>query len=362
MKKVLILANNDIGLYKFRKELIIELLKENKVFISLPYGENVDELVSFGCVYLKTNIDRRGVNPIKDFKLLLAYRMLIKDLKPDVVLTYTIKPNVYGGMICRFLKTPYLVNVTGLGTAIENNGILSKITKKLYKISLKKAACVFFQNESNKNFFKEQKIYSGNQVLLPGSGVNVEHYKYLEYPMNSVIHFLFIGRIMKAKGFDEIIEAIEILEKNKIKYVFDIVGFCEENYNEALKKLSSYESVSFHGLQKNVIPFIKECDAIVLPSYHEGMSNVLLEAASSGRGIITTNISGCKEIVIENRSGYCVEKQSGIALYNALLKYSKMPLNERESFGLNSRQHVEEYFDREKVIDLYMKEIRRLEM
>lgn len=151
--KILILANHDLGLYQFRKELIQELLKEHEVLISLPNGEFINKLKQMGCKFIDTKVDRRGINPIKDLSLIISYYKLIKHVKPDLVITYTIKPNVYGGMVCRLLGINYAVNITGLGTAFENNGLLRKFVIKLYSIACIKAKVVFFENEENRQIF-----------------------------------------------------------------------------------------------------------------------------------------------------------------------------------------------------------------
>src|SRR5437868_10651112 len=192
MAKILVMANNDGGLYKFRKELLEELVKSNKVYVSLPYGDFVPMLKEIGCTFIDTPINRRGTNPITDFKLLMKYKNIVKKIKPDVVLTYTIKPNVYGGLACRMSKVSYIANITGLGSAVENAGLLQKITLFLYKISLKKAKCIFFQNKENEEFFNKKRITCGNHRLIPGSGVNLKHYTLLKYPNDEKVNFLFI--------------------------------------------------------------------------------------------------------------------------------------------------------------------------
>ena len=168
--RILILANNDVGLYRFRKELIVELLKTNQVFLSLPNGEYVNRLTDIGCSFIDTHISRHGTNPFEDLKLLRFYKKTIKNIKPDIVLTYTIKPNVYGGIACSALKISYLSNITGLGNAVENKGLLQKITLSLYKKGLKKASCVYFQNTQNMDYMIRKNIIKGDCVLLPGSG------------------------------------------------------------------------------------------------------------------------------------------------------------------------------------------------
>ena len=175
--KILILANNDVGLYKFRKELIEELLKKNTVYISLPYGSFVEDLCNMGCEFIDTSMDRRGMNPFKDVKLLIAYFRMIRKYKPDLVITYTIKPNVYGGLSCRLLKIPYAMNITGLGTAFEQDGILKALVIKMYRIACKKAKVVFFENEGNKNVFIDNKVVKEEKCfVLNGAGVNIEEF------------------------------------------------------------------------------------------------------------------------------------------------------------------------------------------
>lgn len=158
MKKILILCNSDIGLYKFRKELLEELLNEYVVYVSLPNGTFINQLRELGCFYIETTMARRGKNPLNDFKLFLTYIRMLKSVKPDIVLTYTIKPNVYGGLACRTLRIPYLSNITGLGTAFDNKGLLKKLSTSLYKSALKRVNKVYFQNKDDMNYFLESGI------------------------------------------------------------------------------------------------------------------------------------------------------------------------------------------------------------
>ena len=196
-KVVLILANNDMGLYKFRKELIEALLKEYRVVISLPEGPFVENLKQMGCEFIETQFERRGKNPFKDIELLLFYKKIISKIRPSIVLTYTIKPTMYGGIACRLSKVPYIVNITGLGTAVENPGILQKVILLMYKTVLPHAKCIFFQNKANMEFFTTRNMVK-KTILIPGSGVNVEDYLFEKYPDVKKLEdkFLFVGRIM----------------------------------------------------------------------------------------------------------------------------------------------------------------------
>lgn len=175
--RIVILANAGIGLFKFRKELVEKLCKEHEVFIVLPEDEFTESFISLGCNFIKFEFNRRGTNPIADLNQISRYKKILKDIEPDIVLTYTIKPNIYGGLACQSTHIPYIANVTGLGTTIENGGLMSFISTTLYKIGLKKASCVFFQNKENRKLFEDKKIVKGKTRLIPGSGVNLStHY------------------------------------------------------------------------------------------------------------------------------------------------------------------------------------------
>src|SRR5699024_11084311 len=246
MKKVLILVNHDVVIYNFRKELVEELIKNNyKVYISSPYGKKIDYLIDMGCEYIETNIERHGTNIIKDFQLILKYRKIIKNINPDIVLSYTIKPNIYGGMTCRLTKTSYIGTVTGLGGAIEKEGVMQKLLIQLYKIA-----------------FKDINKYK----LIPGSGVNLEEFSLAEYPKeNDELNLLFIGRIMKDKGIEELIKAAQVLKEQNIKVNFDAIGFYEGEYAKRVKKLDQSNLITFHGSTNDVKSFIKKSHAVILP-------------------------------------------------------------------------------------------------
>lgn len=358
MRKILILANNDIGLHKFRKELIEELLKDNQVFISLPNGEFVKELIDLGCEFIDTNISRRGTNPITDLKLMFEYKKILNRVKPDVVLSYTIKPNVYGGMMCRLTKTPYIANITGLGTAVENGGVLQSITIFLYKLALKNASCVFFQNKENAEFLNSKGIIKGKQKIIPGSGVNLDHYEILNYPEDDTINFLFISRVMKQKGIEQYLDAAKYIREKYPNTRFHILGFCEDSYEEKLKDMHEKGVVVYHGMQSDVRKFHQISHCTVHPTYYpEGMSNVLLESAACGRPIITTNRSGCREIVDDRINGYVVEQQNSQDLIEKIEKFLELSVEEKKQMGLAGRTKVEREFDRQIVIEAYKNEI-----
>lgn len=361
MKRVLILANFDVGLYKFRRELIQELLNQGKeVYISLPDGALVRNLEEMGCKFVKTDVDRRGINPVTDVKLMGFYRKLIKKRRPDLVITYTIKPNIYGGLMCRMLRIPYAVNITGLGTAFQNDGFVKKIVTFLYKIALKKAKVVFFENTGNKNVLLNMNVLKEEQAcVLNGAGVNLEEYSFCEYPKENQVKFLFIGRVMKEKGVDELFEAAERLKKETPDVFFHVVGPMEDDYRARVEELVKKGIIVYHGYQKDVKPFLKECHCFVLPSYHEGMANTLLEAGAMGRPLITSRIHGCMEAVEEGKNGYLAEAKNANALLGQMEKFLGLSYEEKKRMGQASREVVQEKFDKKKVVGKTIRELER---
>jgi glycosyltransferase involved in cell wall biosynthesis len=358
--RILVLANFGMGLYNFRKELLEELIKQkNEIYISLPNDEYVLELERIGCKFKDTNLDRRGTNPLSDLKLLFNYVRIINEIKPDIVLTYTIKPNIYGGIACALTNTPYITNITGLGTSVENKGLIQKITLMLYKLGLKKASCVFFQNETNRNFFAVNKLAKSKTRLIPGSGVNLKHHKLEKYPdSDNEVRFIFIGRIMKAKGIDELLEASKIIKKKFPNVHFDLVGGTEEDYKQRLDDLELQEIIKYHGQQSDVHSFIKNSHAIILPSYHEGLANVLLESSSSGRPVLASRVPGCIETFEQGITGFGFEVKNVESLVLAIEKFINLSHEQKREMGIASRKKMENEFDRSIVINAYLEEIK----
>ena len=351
--KILILTNYDVGLYQFRQELILELLKNNEVYISLPYGKLVEPLKQMGCIFLNTPLDRRGINPLKDLKLIRIYKKIIKKTHPDFVITYTIKPNIYGGYVCQKYGVSYAVNITGLGTSFQKSGLLKAFVTKLYRIGLKKADVVFFENIENKQIFIHERIVNeARTCLLNGAGVNLERYPYSSYPSDeNCTKFLFMGRVMKEKGIEELFFAMHRLFIEGYLCELTVLGGYEEDYCEIIKKYESEGWLKYMGYQEDVRPFIEQAHCFVLPSWHEGMANTNLECASMGRPVITTNIHGCLEAVEDGVSGFLCEKQNADDLYHKMKQFISLSYEERKAMGIAGRKRMEKLFDKRKVVE-----------
>lgn len=353
MTNILIIGNNSAGVYNFRGDLIKELLKDHQVSVSTPDNGQASQIEKLGCKVIVTEVDRRGINPVKDFALLLRYRKICMDENPSMVVTYTIKPNIYGGMVCRMLGIPYAANITGLGTTFQHEGVLKTLVTVLYRNALKKAKVVFFENEENRQVFISERIVPERIThTLHGAGVNTDKFAYIPYPENhDGFKFLFMGRVMKEKGVDELFTAVKRLVADGVNCKLYVLGHYEEDYSEVIKTGTEEGWLVFPGFQADVRPFIGDCDCFILPSWHEGMANTNLECASCGRPVITTRIHGCMEAVEENVTGFLVEKQDADSLYNAIKRFVSLTAEERRLMGIAGRQRMLDIFDKKKVVE-----------
>lgn len=358
-KRVLILANIDVSIYNTRRELAKLLIdKGYEVYISCLYGERVEKLKDIGCKYIETDFSRHGTNPFGELKLINFYRKVIKDIKPSIVLTYSIKQNIYGGIAANSLNTPYIANITGLGPALENDNILRKITLLLYRFAFRKVKCVFFQNEQNLRFFEENNIKIKNKRLIPGSGVNLNEYVLLDYPKDDIVEFLYLSRVVKEKGIDQYLKAASAIRKKYPNTKFHICGFCEAEYKDKMHKLTENGNVVYHGMISDTKGMLNSIHCTIHPSFYpEGMSNVLLESCACGRTIITTRNVGCQEVVDEGVNGYLVDPQNTDELIKAIDKFMQLTYEEKKQMGLAGRRKVENEFDRQIVIENYLREI-----
>ena len=358
MKKILVITNHSYMLWRFRRELIQALLKGHQVAISTPFVGHEEDFAGIGCRMIETDVDRRGINPVTDLRLYRKYTRILKEEKPDMVITYSIKPNIYAGFACRMQKISYCVNVQGLGTAFQKAG-LAQIVTIMYKAALKKAKTVFFENEGNAEIFRNRKITpASQQTILAGAGINLEEYAYESYPEHESFHFLYLGRIMKEKGMDELFYAMKKLHgEYGEKVILDLVGFFEDEYKEQVEKLVEDGIAVFHGFQQEPRPYYKNADCVVLPSYHEGLSNVLLEAAATGRPVITSDIPGCKETVEDGKTGYLCEVKSKDGLYQKMKEMVERLEEERRQMGVLGREKMEREFAKEKVVEKTMENV-----
>jgi len=369
--RIALLTNNDDDVYCFRKEVIEAMIEKGyEVLISCPYGEKFELLKEIPYEYDDLEIDRRGMNVYRDFKLFWHYLFLFLKFKPDVVLTYTAKPNVYGSIAAHLLGIAVINNVTGFGSVLKKQGISKAFIMWLFRLVYRRSDCVMFQNETNMEQAKGYNMVNGKHMLIPGSGVNTERYSLQPYPeagngvTGETVVFNYIGRILHDKGVDDYIEAAKRIKAKYPKTEFNMLGFIEpteNHYEQLLKDLEAEGIVYYRGSQKDVRPFIGRAHATIHPSiYGEGMSNVLLESASSGRPLITTDNPGCIETVIEGQTGYIYKGGDVDELCQRIEQFLAVPNEERKRMGETGRNYIEENFSRKVVIEAYLKQIKEI--
>ena len=372
-KKILIalLTNNDDDVYCFRKELIEGLIAEGyDMLISCPDGPKFELMKDIPFVYDNPDIDRRGTNPVKDFGLMTHYWRLFRKHRPAVVLTYTAKPNVYASIVAHQLGIPVINNLTGLGSVVNEKGLKKRFIMWLFKIAYQRSACMMFQNATNMQVAIDAGMVKGDYKLIPGSGVNTERYPLQSYPdggdgkTGETVVFNYIGRILHDKGVDDYIEAARRIKQHYPQTEFNLLGFIEPtemHYEQELKDLEAQGIVKYRGSQKDIKPFVARAHATIHPStYGEGMSNVLLESASSGRFLITTDNPGCQETVEDNKTGYIYKGGDVDALLNAIERFLALPNEQRKQMGKAGRERVKRLFSRDIVVEAYKEKIKEL--
>ena len=371
LKRVALLTNNDDDVYCFRKELIEALISEGyEMLISCPDGPKFELMRDIPYTCDNPNIDRRGTNPVKDFCLMIHYWKLFRKYKPAVVLTYTAKPNVYASIAAHQLGIPVINNLTGLGSVVNEKGLMKSFIMWLFKQAYRKSACMMFQNETNMNVAINAGMVKGKYRLIPGSGVNTDRYPLQPYPeggdgkTGAPVVFNYIGRILHDKGVDDYIEAAKRIKKDYPQTEFNMLGFIEpteSHYEKDLEELQKQNIIIYRGSLKDIKPFVERSHATIHPStYGEGMSNVLLESASSGRFLITTNNPGCQETVEDGKTGFIYQGGNVDALVQTIERFLAMPNEQRKQAGIFGRERMVNNFSRDIVVKAYKEEIKRI--
>lgn len=357
-KKILFLSNHFITLYSFRKELIQRLCEEgHEVYLSLPEDEN-NYFTNLGCHIIKTEIDRRGVNPKNDIKLIAFYKKMISQVNPDIIFSYTIKPNIYGTLVSN-KKYKQVCNITGTGGTFLEDNMVAKICKFLYRISIRKCYKVFFQNTGDRDYFIANNLVFNNYEMLPGSGCNLEEHAYQPMPEDNVTRFIFIGRVMKLKGIDEYLEAAKRIKGKYSNTEFLIAGWNEEEeYKKIVVDYQERGFVNYIGFRDDIGDWIAKCHCTVLPSHGgEGVPNVLLESAATGRACIGSMINGTMDVIEDGVTGYLFEMGKADSLAEQIEKFLNLSAEEKDAMGKAGREKVEREFDRQIVIKKYCDEV-----
>ena len=361
-KTVLFLSNHFITLYAFRRELIERLVGlGHRVVLSMPADEQNAYFRELGCEIIETPMSRRGLNPLEDVSLLRRYRQLMREVKPDIIFSYTSKPDIYGSMASASLGLRQVCNITGRGNALAYDNALAAVVRSLYRLSVSRAYKVFFQNADDRDYFVRHGIVKDNWALIPGSGVNLTQHTLTPMPDDGEIRFLYSGRIMAVKGIDQLLDCAVAVRRRHPNTRFLLAGFVEQE--EYAQKLRDYEAAGFveHlGFQKDIDAVIRRCHCTILPSHGgEGVPNAVLESAATGRACIVSNVPGSRDAVEDGVTGYLFEPGSSADLIDKAERFLALTQEQREQMGRAGREKVEREFDREIVIRAYLDEVEK---
>ena len=365
---IVITDNTTRSIWNFRRSLVEYLIeKGHRVTIFAPRGENVGELQTLGCTIVGLEMSPNTINVIENYKCYCKFKSFFRNKKPDIVLGYTIKNNIFGALAARRSNITFIPNITGLGTMFLS-GKLTKITAQiLYRYAFKKLDIVFFQNIDDRNLFVDLKIVKpGQSVLVPGSGVDLRHFDTAPYPKKNVaIRFLLIARLLRDKGVMEYVEAARKLRREGSDARFQLLGAAGEKNRSAIDRetVAKWEAegvIEYLGVTSDVRPYIAAANCVVLPSYREGAPRTLIEAASMGRPIIATDVPGCRSVIDADVSGYLCASRSSDSLASAIQKFSELPIELQEGMGRAGRAKMIREFDERFVLKSYDEAIQKL--
>ncbi len=368
--KILIISNSLWNLYNFRRNLIIKLSNNKDYDIHIVCEQSLNILDNLDINKNNINFIKFNSNSLNIFYniiLFIKIYKLILRIKPDIVLSFTIKPNIFSSIICKFLRIKNIVNITGLGTVFLQNKIKFKIFKYIYKFALSKSSLIYFQNNHDNLFFKKNNMISYNNKfkIIPGSGIDLKKFHFYKYKKKQTINFFFISRLIFEKGIIELFDSIKIIKKKYNHVFFNIVGNIDINNKSSIDpqiliNMQTLNLIKYYKFTNDVKRKIKESDCIILPSYREGTSRILLENAAMGKPAITTNVPGCNNVILDNYNGLLCNPKDSNSLTQAIEKFINLDFKTKELFGINARKHIENNFDEKYVINNYINDINKI--
>jgi glycosyltransferase involved in cell wall biosynthesis len=367
-KKILIISNTSWYLFNFRLSLMKSLQAKGHTLVAVASAdEYASRITDAGFSFIPININRKGTNPFEDIVLTYGFYRMFKKEKPDVILTYTPKPNIYASIAARFFEIPVINNVSGLGNVFIHAGLLSAIVTQLYKVAFSISYKVYFQNNDDLQMFIDKgMVNKSTAVRIPGSGVDTAKFiPQAHQRTKKEFIFLLIGRMLWDKGVGEFVEAARILKEKHHSVTCNLVGFVDMQNPQGISKeqiqsWSDEQVISYHGASDDIIGTIATADCIVLPSYREGVSKILLEAASMAKPIITTDAVGCRDAVEDGVTGFLCKTKDSQDLFDKMERMLSLPERERALMGKRGREKMIREFDERFVIQRYIDDIESL--
>jgi len=367
-RRVVLAANSSWNIVNFRAGLIRALKAGGyEPVVLAPLDQAAEERMdSLGVERIALDIDRSGLNPLADLRLLRTYRSVLRRIRPFACLTFTIKPNIYGCIACGRLGIPALANISGLGTVFIKRGPMVTMVSLLYRFGLRRAATIFFQNPDDRDLFIQRRLARPAQArLLPGSGVDLDRFRPAQLPPGPVT-FLFIGRLLGDKGVRELARAARQLRRARPEVRVQLLGPIDEGNRTAISRSEldrwiKEGAVDYLGETDDVRPFIARATAVVLPSYREGLPHSLLEAAAMGRPLIATDVPGCRAVVVDGENGFLCAARDPDSLEASMKRLADLPDSERSAMGMASRSRAEAEFSEAVVIGAYLEALGKID-
>jgi glycosyltransferase involved in cell wall biosynthesis len=367
MKKVAIVINTSWNIYNFRMSLVKALQNEGmEVYAIAPEDKYSHLLTESGCHYVPVAMQSSGANPLHEAGVFYDLYKAYKQVQPDVILHYTIKPNLYGTVAAHLLGIPCINNVSGLGTAFLSNSMVAKVARRLYRVAFRYPDKVFFQNEDDRNLFLKFGIVAPEITeVIPGSGIDTVRFSPNGQHINKEFTFLMISRLLYDKGLLEYADAIRLLKQKGIKAKFQLLGAPDPGHRRGiplamLNEWIENKLVDYLGTTDDVLPLIHKADCVVLPSYREGTPRTLLEAASAAKPIVATNVAGCNNVVTDGYNGFLCRHHDAEDLADKMLRMYELNDEQRRTMAQNSRRTAVDRFDEKIVIRRYLNAVREI--
>ena len=368
--KLIMVANTAWSVFNFRHSLIKELLSHGvELYVIAPEDKFSEKLAEMGCQVLDLPMQAKGVNPIADLGLILRLLRHYREIKPDFIIHYTIKPNIYGSLAAKLAGIPSLAITTGLGYTFVNQNMVSQVARQLYKFAFRYPKEVWFLNEDDRCAFLGHRLIEPNKaVLLHGEGVNLNHFVPSDKPQpDENIRFLLIARMLRDKGVCEFVEAARQIRKQYPHAIFQLLGDCGVPNPSVIgrEEIAQWENegiVEYLGSTDDVRPIIAQADCLVLPSYREGIPRTMIESAAMAKPLIVSDAPGCRDVVLDGQTGYLCEVKNALSLAQRCELFLTLSDSEKQAMGKAGRAFMEDKFDEKWVIKQYFATLKRYDV
>ena len=364
--RVLLIANTGWYLRNFRARLVERLEAQGyTVILAAVPDEQTDTAFFRTRSFEPLRLSRKGRNPFSELLAVAGFVRLFRRVRPDLVLTWTPKPNIYGGLVARLLRVPLIPNVSGLGAVFTRGGLLKYVVGRLYRIAFARAPMVFFQNEEDRDAFVVAGwINPARAERLPGSGVDLEYFRPQSLPPQAPFVFIYVGRLLADKGLRELVEATQRLRDNGRHFVLRVAGFVDPGNPTAisqqeLERWIAAGIMEYMGPLDDVRPALAAAHCVVLPSYREGVPRSLLEAAAMARPLIATDAPGCRDAVLPDKSGFLCVLKSVDSLAACMARMLDLTHQQLIEMGRGGREYMERRFSEEIVLNAYMRQCEK---